>query len=850
MNVKIVFDRRRLHTKQSFIIITLLLTAILLFSPLTLLFNTASPFVSALDADTIPRGVDGRILTAAKAGDTSDWIEIAKYNEYSLIVRKSYINWYDNVADDHSNQPLWQSVAYGSANYAGSPVRTRINAWFSSAASGTYVDNLDDNARLRDYVAGNNALDACGLVASEAAMADGLSYPRSDSTQSSDLAFALSFSEVANFFSRSHDMRVDIGFNPEVQTSTSPAPENFAKMNSLSTDYGMWLRTIGDTLTSSGFLGLYPIEGKYGRAFQVERNSPQLVYPALWVQSDIFEYDITYELNGGGINPSTNPTSYKESDLPLKIADPFGVYEFLGWNVEYANGTAVSLQKQYVIPEGTSSDVKLTAIWSTTAYASYKINYNLDGGTNSPRNPDLYTPYYVSPTNPVTLYSPDKAGYNFKGWTVEFSDGTPNVTEATLSFSIPVGTIGNITLTALWSSPIPYTINYELNGGSIPEGATNPASYTVEDNFPIVIVDPVKPGYNFVGWTVQYVNKPLDIDQKSYSIPAGTTGNLILHAKWVSVDLSADVFHNYKNSGQDSESVVLPSEVYNLADLYKTDKNGQTYNVTKVVVEKIPHSITYEVDTYGTGGSIDYVLIGDEYTIKTCTEADITIPDIWLFEAWYTQKNGEGLRYLPGNTITVTENLTLYARLTPRLLRGALSSEDFIQAPTGSQEFTPVRTGITRSSDDITRTAFVFEGSALANPIYEFEYGYAYEITIEYELQYTVKIVDSYAGSNSGAGNYFEGDTVVINAGIRNGYTFDGWTTDNNAVTFVDYTSETTTFEMPASNVTVTAKWLVRSDLSYVVNYLEQGTDKVVAAQKVVGGQVFGSSVVETAIDV
>jgi uncharacterized repeat protein (TIGR02543 family) len=743
MNVKIVFDHRRLHTKQSFIIITLLLTAILLFSPLTPLLNTASPFVSALDADTVPRGVDGRILTANKAGDTSDWIEIAKYNEYSLIVRKNFINFY-GAATNYSTNPYWQCCTYGTDNiyyrsYSGSgcTVRSHINDWFTRNVTGPYVDNLNATARLREYVVGNNARDACGMVASEAAMPDGLSYPNPNSTQITDFAFALSYSEVANFLSKSYDIRVGIGYPPEVRNSSFPASQNFEKITTHPSPYAMWLRTSGDISGFAGCLYLYtPSDSSYGRAFQIDISSTNtgLVYPALWVQSDIFEYDITYELNGGGINPSTNPSSYKESDLPLKIADPFGVYEFLGWNVEYANGTAVFLQKQYVIPEGTSSDVKLTAIWSTTAYASYKINYNLDGGTNHPLNPDLYTPYYVSPTNPM-FYSPDRAGYNFKGWTVEFSDGTPNVTEATLSFSIPVGTIGNITLTALWSSPIPYTINYELNGGSIPEGATNPASYTVEDNFPIVIVDPVKPGYNFVGWTVQYVNKPLDIDQKSYSIPAGTTGNLILHAKWVSVDLSADVFHNYKNSGQDSESVVLPSGSYNLADLYKTDKNGQTYNVTKVIVEKIPYSITYEIDTYGTGGSTDYVLIGDEYTIKTCTEADITIPDIWLFEAWYTQKNGEGLRYLPGNTITVTENLTLYARLTPRLLRGALSSEDFIQAPTGSQEFTPVRTGITRSSDDITRAVFVFEGSALANPIYDFEYGYAYEITIEYELQ-------------------------------------------------------------------------------------------------------------------
>ncbi|MDR2957759.1 MAG: InlB B-repeat-containing protein, partial [Coriobacteriales bacterium] len=72
-------------------------------------------------------------------------------------------------------------------------------------------------------------------------------------------------------------------------------------------------------------------------------------------------------------------------------------------------------------------------------------------------------------------------------------------------------------------------------------------------------------------------------------------------------------------------------------------------------------------------------------------------------------------------------------------------------------------------------------------------------------VPYTVKVDESYA-SDTGAGVYYENDTVTIDAGIRSGYTFINWTTYDGVV-FTDASSATTTFTMPAQNVTVTANW-------------------------------------------
>ncbi len=71
---------------------------------------------------------------------------------------------------------------------------------------------------------------------------------------------------------------------------------------------------------------------------------------------------------------------------------------------------------------------------------------------------------------------------------------------------------------------------------------------------------------------------------------------------------------------------------------------------------------------------------------------------------------------------------------------------------------------------------------------------------------YTVTVVDSY-DPFSGAGKYDRNGMVTLKAGTREGYTFDGWTIDNQSVTIIDPTAVTTFFSMPATDVKVTANW-------------------------------------------
>lgn len=70
---------------------------------------------------------------------------------------------------------------------------------------------------------------------------------------------------------------------------------------------------------------------------------------------------------------------------------------------------------------------------------------------------------------------------------------------------------------------------------------------------------------------------------------------------------------------------------------------------------------------------------------------------------------------------------------------------------------------------------------------------------------YTVTISGGGSGA-SGSGSYEEGATVTINAGSRSNYSFNGWTSSQ-AVTFAEASAASTSFTMPAADITVTANW-------------------------------------------
>lgn len=90
---------------------------------------------------------------------------------------------------------------------------------------------------------------------------------------------------------------------------------------------------------------------------------------------------------------------------------------------------------------------------------TFKITYNLQGGTINGENPSTYK----SGENKITLKNPTKEGYTFKGWIENKNENNKSVVEENVTIS--KNDVGNKVYTAIWS-PNTYTIVFDSNGGN------------------------------------------------------------------------------------------------------------------------------------------------------------------------------------------------------------------------------------------------------------------------------------------------------------------------------------------------------------------------------------------------
>ena len=326
-------------------------------------------------------------------------------------------------------------------------------------------------------------------------------------------------------------------------------------------------------------------------------------YIATWT---VNEYIISYTLNNG--NVSGNPTKYTIETETFTLTNPSkNGYQFDGWT-----GTDLSGKTPNVtIAKGSTGDRNYTANFTPITYT---VTYELNGGVLSSNNPEIYTiesadftlnnpTSYNYETQSFTLNNPIREGYEFLGWSIEGEEGLSNEIE------IPEGTTGDRKYIANWKAT-EYTINYELNGGTV--SLDNPAKYTIEsENF--TLMNPTKTGYTFEGWTGTSVDVTMS---KDVTIPTGSTGNREYVANWM------------KNVLQESPDV-LQSIIVEISGDEMLTTNAET-----------SVSITFKANVKGTySREQTRALSSDSYVLT------------------WTMDNVEGLSFSDG-TLTVNEAAT------------------------------------------------------------------------------------------------------------------------------------------------------------------------------------------------
>jgi uncharacterized repeat protein (TIGR02543 family) len=212
-------------------------------------------------------------------------------------------------------------------------------------------------------------------------------------------------------------------------------------------------------------------------------------------------FTVTFDSKGGTDVAAQDIESGKLVTAPA--APTRTGYGFGGWYADDACTDAWDFDTDTV-----TDDLTLYAKWVLNGYT---VTFHSGAGT-------AVDPVDVNHGETVAVPSePTRSGYDFGGW---YADA-----DYTDAWAFDTDTVtADITLYAKWTA-VSYAITYVLNNGT--NGAANPASYTIESAV-IVLEDPVRLSRVFEGW---YGSDDYSGDLVT-DIPAGSTGDVTLYAKW------------------------------------------------------------------------------------------------------------------------------------------------------------------------------------------------------------------------------------------------------------------------------------------------------------------------------
>ena len=140
------------------------------------------------------------------------------------------------------------------------------------------------------------------------------------------------------------------------------------------------------------------------------------------------------------------------------------------------------------------------------------FHYKVNDAVNDTEYSGVFT---VNLLDKLEIEPTIRTGYAFAQW----SDGK---TDNPYTMAVT----GAVSLTAQTQIET-YTIDYELNGGALEAGKTNPATYTLE-TAAFRLEEPTRTGYTFAGWTGSNGTTP----QTDVGIAQGSIGNLYFEANW------------------------------------------------------------------------------------------------------------------------------------------------------------------------------------------------------------------------------------------------------------------------------------------------------------------------------
>ena len=298
-------------------------------------------------------------------------------------------------------------------------------------------------------------------------------------------------------------------------------------------------------------------------------------------------YTVSFDSNGGS---AVTAQTIEAGQKATKPADPTkSGYDFKGWTL---NGSA------YDFNSAVNGDITLVATWEQQQVQPtvYTVTFDSAGGSAVTAQNIEAGQKATKPTDPT------KAGYDFKGWTLNGS-----------AYDFNTAVNGDITLVATWEQqqvvPTTYTVTFDSAGGSAVTAQNIEAGQKVTKP-----ADPTKNGFDFKGWT---------LNGSAYDFNTAVNGDITLVATW-------------------EQQQVVPT-VYTVT----FDSNGGSA-VTAQSIEA-GQKATKPADPTKSGYDFKgWTLNGSDYDFNTAVNGDITLVATWEQQpTGHTHDYGQGT--LPNN---------------------------------------------------------------------------------------------------------------------------------------------------------------------------------------------------------
>ncbi|MCR4647791.1 MAG: InlB B-repeat-containing protein [Lachnospiraceae bacterium] len=421
---------------------------------------------------------------------------------------------------------------------------------------------------------------------------------------------------------------------------------------------------------------------------------------------------------------------------------------------------------------------------------SYKLTWNLDGGSTSGK----YTKGSVIYATAITAPVPVKPGYTFAGW------------NKTVPAKMPAK---NLKITALWT--VNYsTVTFNVNGGkALAESTKSVQENTAYGELPKAS----RTGYTFSGW---YTAKSGGTKVTAESI---CEGDITLYARWKAKTNTKYTVEHYKQklngkynatpseteslTGTTNASITPALKIYKgyispSAQTVKIKADGSL--VVKYYYERQSYTLTWDF----AGGSASGIYTSGSIKYASVITQPVPTRKGYVFKGW----DIEVPEKMPAKDLTI-KALWKYATDTPYKV------EHYRQKVNGSYNATPNETesfkGKTNSS--VTPEVKTYKGftspevktvKIKANGTLVVKYYYTRN---SYNLTWNL-------AGGSAKGGYTEGKVVygaAITAPVptRDGYVFTGW-------------DKTVAAKMPAGDVTYKAKWRKATKEDNVRDFVER----------------------------